>query len=213
MARWPNENVMVVESRLLDELGRFHGFCADVDRYLSVLLDPRNIRFIPRDQAEEDPTYKQLIPYCVLRSGNLVFRYRRGRQQGERRLHNLESIGIGGHISVEDRNLFNLGTVPYTDAMLRELAEEVEVETTYRQRIVGLINDDTTEVGQVHLGIVHLFELDQPQVQPRESGLKEAGFVPLSVLRLHRHRLETWSQFCLDALFPVGGRSAAYPGD
>lgn len=205
MAKWPDENVMVVEARLLDELGRFQGFCADVDRYLKVLLDPRHTKFIPRDQAEEDPSYKQLIPYCILRSGNLVFRYRRGRQQGERRLHDLESIGVGGHISVDDRNLFNLGSVPYTDAMFRELAEEVEIDSPYQQRIVGLINDDSTEVGRVHLGIVHLFDLERPAVRPREAGLKDADFVPLSVLRLHRHRLESWSQYCLDALFPLRG--------
>ncbi len=209
MPGWPNEKVMVVESRLLDELGRFQGFCSDVDRYLPRLTDPQQIRFLPRDQAEQDPTYKQIIPYCILKWNNQLFRYRRGRQQGEYRLHDLESIGVGGHISLDDRRLWNLSEVPYVDAMLRELAEEVEILSRYSERCVGLINDDSTDVGKVHLGIVHLFELEAPNVKAKERALRDAQFVPIPVLRLHRHRLESWSRFCFDALFNRPGRTDA----
>src|SRR5262249_30885397 len=94
-----SERVMVVPSRLLDELGRFQGFWNQPERHLAVLLDKRHIRFSPRSQMEEDPSYKQIIPYCILRSGEWVFRYTRGKKMGERRLHALESIGVGGHIS------------------------------------------------------------------------------------------------------------------
>jgi predicted NUDIX family phosphoesterase len=196
------ERVLVVPASLLDELGRFQGFCTEVDQYLDRLLDPRSISFRPRHEMEQDPSFKQLIPYCILRSHGAVFRYTRGKKMGEKRLHDLESIGVGGHIPLDDDRPLIGGTAEtYTEAMHRELNEEVSIETPYQEHCVGLINDDRTLVGQVHLGIVHLLELDQPRVRKREAGLTQAGFVPLADLRCRRERLETWSQFCLDALF------------
>ena len=196
-----NERVMVVAARLLDELGRFQGFWADADRYLAVLLDKQHISFLPRSQMEEDPSFKQIIPYCILRSGNTVFRYTRGKKMGEKRLHALESIGVGGHISLtDDRPLIGGAELTYSEAMHRELEEEVIIETHFRERCVGLINDDSTPVGQVHLGVVHLFDLEQPNVCRRETALTQSGFVSLAELRSGRERLETWSQFCLDVL-------------
>jgi predicted NUDIX family phosphoesterase len=197
-----NERVMVVPARLLDELGRFQGFRSDAERYLSVLLDKEHISFRPRSQMEDDQSFKQIIPYCILRSGGTVFRYTRGKKMGEKRLHALESIGVGGHISLtDDRPLIGGAEQTYQEAMHRELDEEVIIETQYREQCVGLINDDSTPVGQVHLGIVHLFDLDQPRVRRRESGLTQSGFVSLDELRSGRDRLETWSQISLDNLF------------
>jgi predicted NUDIX family phosphoesterase len=195
------EHVMVVPAAVLDQVGRFQGFTRDVDRYVTALLRAEHIRYRPRAAVEEDPSWKQIIPYCILRSGDRVFRYTRGRKQGETRLHDLESIGVGGHISADDRSLFNATETPYRDAMFRELGEEVVVESPYAESCVGLINDDSTPVGQVHLGIVHLFELAEPRVRRRESALTQAGFVDLRALRAGRTRLESWSQFCLDGLF------------
>jgi predicted NUDIX family phosphoesterase len=196
-----DERVMVVPARLLDELGRFQGFCSDADRYLSVLLDKRRVSFRLRRQMEEDPSFKQLIPYCVLRCGETVFRYTRGKKMGEKRLHALESIGVGGHISLaDDRPLIGDVADTYRDAMHRELAEEVVIDSPFREQCVGLINDDSTPVGQVHLGIVHLLDLEHPAVR-RESALTQAAFLSIAEVRAGRERLETWSQFCLDALF------------
>jgi len=198
-----NERVMVAPARLLDELGRFQGFCSDTDRYLSVLLDKQNISFRPRSQMEEDPSFKQIIPYCILRSGGAVFRYTRGKKMGEKRLHALESIGVGGHISLtDDRPLIGGAELTYQEAMHRELDEEVIIDSPYREQCVGLINDDSTPVGQVHLGVIHVFDLEQPQVSRREAALTQAGFVSVEELRAGRDRLETWSQFCLGAVFP-----------
>ena len=195
------ERVMVVPARLLDELGRFQGFCADLDRYLTVLLDKKHIGFRPRSQMEEDPSFKQIIPYCVLRCGGTVFRYTRGKKMGEKRLHALESIGVGGHISLtDDRPLIGGAERTYDAAMRRELEEEVVIDSPYREQCVGMINDDSTPVGQVHLGVIHLFDLERPQVRRREAALTQAGFVSLAELRTGRDRLETWSRFCLDAL-------------
>ena len=85
--------------------------------------------------------------------------------------------------------------------MRRELEEEVFIDTPYRERCVGLINDDNSEVGRVHLGVVHLIEVDRPAVRGRESDLVEAGFRSIAAIRAGRERLETWSQICLDAPF------------
>ncbi len=192
---------MVVPAEVLDNLGRFQGFCPDVPRYLDAVIDKRQVSFRPRAQMEEDPRFKQIIPYCVLACGRSVFRYTRGKRMGEKRLHALESIGVGGHIALgDDRPLLGGTEETYRDAMQRELNEEIHIETRYRERCVGLINDDSTPVGQVHLGVVHLFELDEPNVRRREQGLTQAGFVTLDDLCAGRARLETWSQFCLDAI-------------
>ncbi len=201
------ERVMVVPARLLDELGRFQGLCRDAARYLDVLLDKRHISFRPRSEMEEDPSFKQIIPYCILRSRGEVFRYTRGKKMGEKRLHALESIGVGGHISLaDDRPLIGGVEVTYEQAMHRELDEEVVIESRYGEQCVGLINDDCSPVGQVHLGVVHIFDLDSPEVRRRESALTQAGFVSLAELRAGRERLETWSQFCVDLLFPGEGK-------
>ena len=193
---------MVVTARRLDELGRFQGFTSDIVRYLRELLDSRHISFRPRSEMEEDPSFKQIIPYCVLCSQGRVFRYTRGKKMGEKRLHALESIGVGGHISLADeRPLIGGADLTYSEAMHRELEEEVILESAYQERCVGLINDDSTPVGQVHLGVVHRFDLERPAVRRREQALTQAGFVTVEQLRAGYDRIETWSQFCLDALF------------
>ena len=191
------EHVLVVPTLLFHELGYFQGFCAVPDRYLQTLLDPSYVSYRPRDAVEQDPSYKQLIPYCIFRYRDTVFHYRRGDGSGEGRLLAKRSIGIGGHISSDDEQT---GASPYLEGMRREIEEEVQVETTYRQRCVGLINDDLTDVGKVHLGIVHVFELDEPKVRPNERSIIETGFARPAELLPWRHQFETWSQICLDHL-------------
>ena len=160
------EHVLVVPTLLFHEVGYFQGFCVQTEPYLKTLLDPTYTSYRGRDLVEHDPSYKQLIPYCIFRHQDKLFHYKRSKGQGEGRLHSKRSIGVGGHISSDDQN--GQGS-PYLEGMQREIAEEVHVETTYRQQCVGLINDDLTDVGKVHLGIVHIFDLDEPKVRPREE--------------------------------------------
>ncbi|HEX5103194.1 MAG TPA: NUDIX domain-containing protein, partial [Pirellulaceae bacterium] len=112
-------------------------------------------------------------------------------------LHAKRSIGVGGHISADDASAASA----YEEGMRRELAEEVVIETPYRGRLVGLINDDETEVGRVHLGVVHLFDVERPAIRPREDEIIEAGFLPVDDLLNDLPRFESWSQICLKALF------------
>lgn len=196
------EQVLVVPTRLVHELGYFQGFTADTERYLEELLSPEHTSYRPRGQMEQDPGFKQLIPYVIFRhvdgaGVSHLFQYTRGKGQGEQRLHSKRSVGIGGHISSDDAAEVNA----YDEGMRRELNEEVIIETTYRERCVGLINDDQTEVGRVHLGIVHLFDVEEPHIRPRETDILSAGFQPAGELLSDLDAFETWSKICLEALF------------
>ncbi len=197
-----SERVLVVPTQLLHKLGYFQGFTANVERYLEELQSPRNASYRPRGQMEQDPSFKQLIPYVIFRYtdgyGRIsLFHYTRGVGQGESRLHRKRSIGIGGHICVDDAGEPD----PYSEGMRRELAEEVVIDTPYQERCVGLINDDQTEVGKVHLGVVHLFDVGRPAIRPRESEIVDAGFSPPEQLLADMETFESWSQICLKSLF------------
>ena len=192
------EHVLVVPTKLFHELGHFQGFSSDTDRYIKVLLDPANTSFRPRNQVEEDPSFKQLIPYCIFRHEGQVFFYKRGKKGGEGRLHAKRSIGIGGHISSTDSLS---GDRRYSEAMHREIEEEVFLESGFKDECVGLINDDETPVGQVHLGIVHIFDLHAAKVRPREESIIETGFAQPAELLQAIDQFETWSQICLKHLF------------
>jgi predicted NUDIX family phosphoesterase len=200
-----DERVLVVPSADLDRLGRFQGFSPDAERYVSGLLIPELIHFLPRSKVEDDPSWKQIIPYVVFRCRDAAFCYTRGKSQGEARLHRLRSLGVGGHVSEEDAE-GRKSLEAYESAMRREIDEEVEIKSPGRVSRVGLINDDSTPVGQVHLGVVHLFELEHPRVLPREEGLAEAEFLPLSTVWEIRNEFETWSQICVESFLSVGFR-------
>ena len=204
----PTEQVLVIQRAALEELGVFQGLTFDVARYLDRFFAPGVARFMPRVEAETDPTHKQLIPYVVMTAGGKVLSYVRGKRAGETRLVGRRSIGIGGHINpVDDMPLFSAHPRDtYRSAVEREVAEEVNVETPHTDRIVALLNDDSTEVGQVHLGIVHLWTLDAPAVTRREQMITQLEFLTPAALREMRDSLETWSQLCLDHLPQMEGR-------
>jgi predicted NUDIX family phosphoesterase len=197
---WNRETVLVFDTQVLENLGSFQGLSVDVERYLSVILEEENSRFVSRKQAEDDPSLKQLIPYVIFRCGDQVFHYIRGKEAGESRLRAKGSIGIGGHIQPQDVNLFSSPRTFYLTAAAREVAEEVRVGAEYQERIVALINDDSTPVGRVHFGIVHIWDLDKPSVYKRERQITRAAFVPVDQLWSQRNTLETWSQLCLGIL-------------
>ncbi len=204
MSQFPSERVLVVPAELFRQTGYFQGFCRDVDRYRAVLFSPENVGYRPRAEVEQDPSFKQLIPYVIFRhcdqgGRETVFQYTRGAGMGEGRLHRKRSVGIGGHISAIDAP--GDGGHPYEEGMRRELAEEVAIDTPYTARCAGLINDDQTEVGRVHLGVVHVFDVERPAVQPREPEIIECGFRPVAEILADMAGFETWSQICMEALF------------
>ena len=196
----PEENVLVVRRSLFDELGSFHGLNFEPDKYLRSLLSRGNNFFLPRAQAENDPTHKQIIPYAVIAHGDTVLHYVRGKKAGEQRLVAKGSIGIGGHMNDTDESLFAWDENAYRAGVEREVNEEIKIESSFEDRIVALLNDDTTEVGRVHLGIVHVFRLAEPKVQKREAMITNLAFLTKNDLLARRENLETWSQLCVDSL-------------
>lgn len=196
----PNENVLVVRRSLFDELGSFHGLNFEPQRYLDAMLGRGSNYFLARAAAETDPTHKQIIPYAVLACGERVLHYIRGKKAGEQRLVAKGSIGIGGHMNDEDESLFAWDEQAYRAGVEREVNEEVQIETPFEDRIVALLNDDTTEVGSVHLGVVHVFRLEEAKVHKREAMITNLAFLTKSELLERRESLETWSQICVDHL-------------
>jgi predicted NUDIX family phosphoesterase len=197
------EKVLVVERKVFEQAGVFHGLALDVERYLQRLFIPGIPRFILRSQAEKDPGYKQIIPYVIMSCDGRYLSYVRGRRAGETRLTGLRSIGIGGHINpidADNSSLFAYLYENYLTAVQREVAEEVSVEANHTDKVVALLNDDTNDVGKVHLGIVHLWILDTPQVTKREQMITQMGFMSIAELQDVRDTMETWSQLCLDGL-------------
>lgn len=194
--------MLVVPRALLEEIGMFHGILTEgVSPAMDRLLDPANHFFMDRAAAEEDPSHKQLIPYCVFRHGDRVLHYTRGKSGGESRLHAKISVGVGGHVNPVDTGEGRMGPQAYHAAVAREIAEELELGGGYKETIVALINDDSNPVGEVHLGIVHLIDLENDQVSSREDALCELGFSSLEDLRGPLfERLETWSQHCIEHL-------------
>ena len=194
------ENVLVIKHSLLDQIGSFHGLNFEPRKYLDAILSRGNNFFLPRAQAERDPSHKQIIPYALLAFGDTVLYYVRGKKAGEQRLVAKGSIGIGGHMNEGDESLFALDEGAYRAGVEREVNEEVKIDTKFEDRIVALLNDDTTEVGQVHLGIVHVFKLAEPKVEKREAMITNLAFLGKDELMARRDSLETWSQLCLDSL-------------
>jgi len=199
-----DEQVLVVQRKVFEEVGAFNGLALDIQKYLDKLFAPGVPRFMPRSKAEKDSSFKQIIPYVIMTCNGKYLSYVRGKRAGETRLVAKRSIGIGGHINpTDDMPLFGNFYDTYLAAVQREVAEEVSIETKYKDRVVALLNDDSNEVGQVHLGIVHLWTLDEPKVNKKEQMITQMGFMSIPELQLVRDTMETWSQLCLDGLAKI----------
>src|ERR1700746_299721 len=195
-----DENILVIRRSLFDELGAFHGLNFEPEKYLRAILSRGSNFFIPRSEAENNPAYKQIIPYALIAFKNTILHYVRGKKAGEQRLIAKGSIGIGGHMNENDESLFAMDVEAYRAGVEREVNEEIKIDTLFEDRIVALLNDDSTEVGRVHLGIVHVFKLAEPKVEKREAMITGLMFLAKDQLFARREAMETWSQICLDSL-------------
>lgn len=207
MSKYAGEQVLVVSRALLEEIGMFQGIRTEnLDASVASLLDPAAHFFMDRATAEEDPTHKQIIPYCVFRHSGRVLHYTRGKAGGESRLHAKLSVGIGGHVNPVDMGDGRTGAQAYHAAVSREIDEELLIRGGHDHRIIALLNDDTNPVGQVHLGVVHLVDLESGAVSSREDALADLAFSSLEELNGPLfERLETWSQHCIRHLAAAAG--------
>ena len=201
------ERVLCFERKVLEELGVFQGLSLDVEKYLPVVTSSSRLAYLNRSDAEHDKRYKQLIPYVLLICNGRILRYRRGRGGQEARLHGLYSVGIGGHISDEDHGLFS-NDLGYRDGMRRELREEVAIDEG-KESAVAVINDDSTEVGCVHFGVVHIMHVANETIVGRRSGIVGPEFIPITEAVKDPSGYESWSRFCLEHLASLLSKAAA----
>ena len=190
------EQVLVVKRQDLEEYLQRPGIITrEMPQIMDIILH-RHF-FAPREEAEYDKTLKQIIPYVLLRQKDRFYLLRRLNKQTETRLHDRLSLGIGGHINPMEH--VEPGQSLITAGMERELHEEVFVERVGALHCVGLINDDTDEVGQYHLGVVYLLEAEG-EVRVLEVEKMEGKWTCVSDLISQQNQLETWSQIVLQEL-------------
>ena len=203
------ERVLCFERRLFEEIGVFQGLSREVDKYLPVVTSSSELVYRNRSEAEQDRGYKQLIPYVLIVCDGKILRYKRGRGGQETRLHGLYSVGVGGHISDQDHGLFSSG-IGYEEGMRRELMEEVAIDEV-RATPVAVINDDSTEVGYVHFGVVHVMQVADEKIAGRRSGIVGPEFIPFTEAVKDLSAYESWSRFCLEHLDSLLAKAAATP--
>ena len=161
---------------------------------LTAFLDviARHGRYAPRDAMEQDPTHKQIIPYLVLRDGDRYFLMRRTRAGADRRLHDRWSIGVGGHLNPGDDGLLG--------GLRREWREELHADFEPAFEPLALLNDDTTDVGAVHLGVVFVADAAGRPVTVREQHKLTGSFASAAEVAAVADDLETWSRLVFDGV-------------
>ncbi|MCS7172007.1 MAG: NUDIX domain-containing protein [Armatimonadetes bacterium] len=182
----PEEEVLVVPRERL-----FAGDCFEGLRWQGLADFLERIRrhgtFRPRGEVEEDPSWKQIIPYAVVRRGKEVFLFRRTDRGGDARLHHLYALGVGGHVNRQDTG------DPLEAGLQRELGEELEFTAPWQARMVAVLNDESTPVSRVHFGLVYEVRT-AGDVRVRETQTLVGGFVPVERLRDYYPWMESWSQ-------------------
>ena len=191
------EQVMVVEREHIADYLVERGL---ITEHTEVLLDTIYDRhfFIDRPTAEVSPQYKQIIPYVLIRRGRSWYLLQRTQKQTEARLHHKLSLGIGGHSNPDTPDLI--------DGLQKELEEEVGVTGDYELTFIGILNDDTTDVGSVHLGAVFVLDLEQGDVEVRETEKMTGRWVAHEELAALREQMETWTQIVYDEYVATVGR-------
>lgn len=204
------EQVFVVRRRDFFGGDWAQGFQPFNDGGTGLLREFRRLGFFAeRAEAEQQPAWKQIIPYCILLRDEQVFCVQRKRAQGESRLHGLLSIGIGGHVNPQPRGGDDASL--FADSLRRELQEELVLEWPEQEpTLEGLLNDDTNAVGQVHVGLVYRLQLPPKtiagpaieNVRVREISKMAGGFRSLVELRplwQDPQRFESWSRILLQS--------------
>lgn len=194
-----DELVLVVPTAdVISELGGgqpWHGIRAGGEQALHDLIDRRGV-FHPRSAMETDPRWKQVIPYPLLRHGEAWFLMRRTTAGSDARLHERYSLGVGGHVNPADRT----DRPNLRDALVREWHEELIADFVPELAFVGLLNDDSTPVGAVHLGAVYVGDAAGRPVAIRETDKLSGAFEPTEAVAAVADRLETWSRIAFDHL-------------
>jgi len=193
----PDENILVIKRNILfEDQTAFSGIKEldekGIEKYLQVISD--NKEFLPRSEMEMDINYKQIIPYLIFKHENKYFLMQRQSNATEQRLKNKFSLGIGGHIREEDIVSANI-----IDWSKREFEEEIEYNGDYKVKLIGLLNDDSDSVGQVHVGFVFLIEGNCDTIKVK-SELKSGQLLELSQCIEYYDSMENWSKLVFNYL-------------
>jgi predicted NUDIX family phosphoesterase len=195
MSPTATEQVLVVRREDMFPDGAWHGFVYEnLERHQRVIREKHD--FKPRSQVEEDPTYQQIIPYVVFRHGGRYFLTHRLRASSERRLRKQYSLGVGGHINRSDLGAGD----PILDGLKREWEEEVVYDGRFEARLLGFLNEDSSPVSKVHLGVVFLVDGDSPNIRIRETDKLAGELLTLEEMRMYYLAMESWSQIVYDRL-------------
>ncbi|HEY8865247.1 MAG TPA: NUDIX hydrolase [Candidatus Dormibacteraeota bacterium] len=193
-----SEQVLCVKREDMFPDGAWHGFVtSDLDRHQAVIREHHF--FMARDSVENDPAYQQIIPYVVFRHDNHYLLTHRLRASSERRLRKQYSLGIGGHINPGDLEAGD----PILDGLKREWSEEVVYDGSFEAQLLGLLNDDSSPVSKVHLGVVFLVDGDSPNISIRETDKLAGELLTLDEMRIYYLGMESWSQMVYDRLAGV----------
>ncbi len=194
------EHVLCVRREDLFPDGAWHGFVGEgLERIQEVIRG--GSFFMPRADVEEDPTYQQVIPYVVFRHGGRYFLTKRLKASSEKRLRQLYSLGVGGHINPGDLQAGD----PVLDGLKREWEEEVEYGGAFSAALLGLINDDSSPVSRVHIGVVFLVEGSSAEIAIRETDKLSGELLSLEEMRMYYLEMESWSQIVYDRLLAESG--------
>jgi predicted NUDIX family phosphoesterase len=208
-----DEQIIVVSREKLFESEKlaFQGTLTNPDTIGKIMENvENNFEIMRRGDAEENPAYKQPIPYVVIKKGSHVFLYKRLSQSGESRLVDKFSIGVGGHMNdiegaskkAETLKVRDFSVI-LTHNFMRELSEELDITGEFDISAIGLINDDVEEVGKVHIGVLVVAELEADgNATVRETDVLDGGWIDLNELASSEYydKLETWSRFSIDLL-------------
>jgi len=195
-----DEHVLCVRREDLFPDGAWYGFIAEgLERYQTVIREQSF--FMPRAEVEDDPAYQQIIPYVVFRHCDRYFLTRRLRASTEKRLRQLYSLGVGGHINPGDLENGD----PVLDGLRREFEEEVLYTGSIDVRLLGLINDDSSPVSRVHLALAFLVEGSSPEISIRETNKLAGELLTLEEMRMYYLEMESWSQIVYDELSRASG--------
>ncbi len=185
------EKIMVVPRKFLLKKN-FHGFLSYEGNEKILEEIKRHAFFRDRGDVENDFSLKQIIPYIVFLHEKKIFLMKRLKRGEEKRLHNLYSIGIGGHIRKED------GIEQILEkALEREFFEEVDYKGRFSPKIFGFINDDSNDVGKVHFGTCYII-FGNSAIAVKEKDVLEGKLVPIEDMK--KFNLESWSKIASEQI-------------
>jgi predicted NUDIX family phosphoesterase len=189
------EQVLVVRRDDIFPDGAWHGFVSENLERLQAVIRERHF-FKPRAEVENDPSFQQIIPYVVFRHDGQYFLTHRLRASSEKRLRKQYSLGVGGHINPGDLDAGD----PILDGLKREWEEEVIYDGRFEANLIGFLNEESSPVSKVHLGVVFVVDGDSPNIRIRETDKLEGELLTLDEMLIHYLEMESWSQLVYDRL-------------